>query len=341
MDAAAAAAPEQPPRDQKRHNGVPVLAASAVLVLSALGWQLMGAGVVVHFLVLLSGIAIGALFRQGSVDRDGAADEAAAAAAAAAGSRTSGSGSIASDGSPANSNNGAATPASGQEESLTPSFLSNTAATGGLSSTTPRATASSPLHWVGETMEGSINWLCGNNGNGRKASSTAQDNGRGSIGGRRRSRSTGGGSPSSPAGGDEIVTARSAATSPARPGVRRAECDALPALGAGIPQEKQGQAPPPPARSRLWSRTFGAAGSGVMPTAEGFPTDAYDGDDSVEDDEGGTDGDDSSLRLRGAAGMGDWLVGAGLGDTRYERDKCTAACVDACTVRLNVLNNNV
>ena len=337
MDAVAASASEQQPaRDQKRHNGIPVLAASMVLVLSALGWQLMGAGVVVHFLVLLSGIAIGALFRKSAVDRrDSAADRAAATAAAAAGARTT-AGAIAGDGTPASSNDGGlATLASGQE-SLIPSLLSNTATTGGVSSAGGATAASSPLNWVGETMEGSINWLCGNNNNnnnGRK-SSAEQSNGRRATavrGNRRRSRSTGGGgaaSPTSPSA-DGTGMARSAATSPARgaAGPRRAaEADALPALGAGlVPQEQQGLAPAAPARSRLWSRTFGGgAGGGTQqqqqqqqPTAEGF-ADAYDGDDSVEDDDdGGTDGDES-LRLRGVAagGVGDWLVGAGLGDTR-------------------------
>lgn len=317
MDATSAS--EQPASDQKKHNGIPVLAASVVLVFSALGWQLMGAGVVVHFLVLLSGIAIGALFRQSAVRRDAAADRATAATATAAAARTIAAGATASDVPPANGNDGGLpTPASGQE-SLIPSFLSNAALTCGMSSTA----GASPLHWVGETMEGSINWLCGNNndGNGRKTAAAEQSNGRGSTEGRRRSRSTGGGSPSIAAVDETAaVLARSAATSPARAGgVRRAGSDAaLPALGAGIPQEQQGQAPPP-ARSRLWSRTFGAAGSGVQPPPEGFGKDAYDGDDSVEeedDGEGGTDGDEESLRLRGAAGMGDWLVGAGLGDTR-------------------------
>lgn len=341
MDAASASAPQQPAREHKRHNGTPVLAVSSVLVLSALGWQLMGAGVVVHFLVLLSGIAIGALFRQSAFDRrHGASDRAtapvAATAAAAAAAAAGDSGASAGEGTPVSSNGGGpASPPSGQQESLIPSLLLNTttATGGGGVSSAAGATASFPLHWVGETMEGSINWLCGN-GNGRKTATAAEaaeqsNGGRSSVGGRRRSRSTGGASPTTSRAAAAVApaTARSAATSPARDGaLRRAETDTLlPArrggAGGAIPQEQQQEQAPPPPRSRLWSRTFGvaAAGSGMQqqqPTAEGFATDAYDGDDSVEDNE--TDGDESSLRSRGAAaGVGDWLVGAGLGDTRY------------------------
>lgn len=332
MDDTAASTSEQPPaRDQKRHNGIPVLAASVVLVGSALGWQLMGAGVVVHFLVLLSGIAIGTLFRQGSVDRAGAAER--ATAAAAAGGRASATGAASVDGTPASGNDGGlATPAGGQHESPVPSFLSNTETGGGFSSAAAGgATPSSPLHWVGETMEGSINWLRGNKninnsiGNGRKTSAAQSRNGRRpTTGNRRRSTSTGGATPTSPTADETVMAVRSAATSPTPAAARRAEADALPPLDAGVPQEQQGQVPPPPARSRLWSRTFGGgggSGSGTVqqqqqrPTGEGFGTDAYDGDDSVEDDDG-TDGEES-LQLRGAsAGVGDWLVGAGLGDTR-------------------------
>lgn len=315
-----ASASEQPARDQKRHNGIPVLAASIVLVVLALGWKLMGAGVVVHFVVLLIGITIGAAsFRQSAVGRDGVAEIATTAAAGAAGVMTIDNGAGAGDGAPVSSNDCVQDTPAGGQESLILSFLANTATTISGASSAGGAPAS-PLHWVGETMEGSINWLCGNNGNGRRTAAAAaaaeHSNGRGSaVGGRRRSRSTGGGLPTGPAGSEQdtavaAVVARSAATSPAR----RAETGALPPLGAGIPQ--QGQAP---ARSRLWSRTFGrGAGTGVQqpPLAEGSATDARDGDDSSSvdgDDEGGTDEDESS-RLRG--GAGDWLVGTGLGDTR-------------------------
>ena len=235
---------------EKKHNGIAVLAACAALVGSAMGWQLIGAGVVVHLVVLIFGVLLGALFRH-------VPDGHAAAA-------TSRGDAVADDIAPimSGSDGGPAT-ASADEEHLVPSsYLSNGGASSGGSSSGSSAGATStspPLHWVG-------------------GEATPP--------------------PPTPAG------------------LRTAEFYAPPQLGAGIPRRTQ-QVRRPLARSRACSRRTplgGAGGGSAQATAReagGRAVDAYDGDDSVEDEGEGTD----DSRLRGSAGAADWLVGAGFGDT--------------------------
>lgn len=182
----------------------------------------------------------------------------------------------------------------------------------------------SPIHWVGETVEGSLNWLRG----GVAASSS-----NGAVG-RRRSRSMGG--PLLLGTEGTVSGAGSAATSPGgsigrgggnaspasgrRIGFGRAAAEAalgraLPVLGAGIPQ---GQL----ARARAWSRTFGSGGQQGLSSPPavaragargggGLAIDAYDGDGSMDGDGGRGGGGDRGMRAGG-----DWLVGAGMGDER-------------------------
>ncbi|CAM9416584.1 unnamed protein product, partial [Scytosiphon promiscuus] len=208
--------------------------------------------------------------------------------------------------------------------SIVPSLLG-----GGGSSSGP---AASPLHWVGETVEGSFNWLRGNHGGECGATAEQQSgNAQGSTGDqrrrRRRTRSTDrNGALTLPASASDpdaegSAFSSSAATTPTAAGAAARfgteSTGGLPPLGEGIPHGQEAQQQPS-ARARAWSRTFGLAGGGGQAAAAGSATtaadalsmDAYDGDESVDD------GEESAL-LRGAtrAGAGDWMVGAGLGDT--------------------------
>lgn len=296
------AADETASAREKRHNGIPVLAASVILVVSAIGWKLIGAGVVVHFVVLMSGVLLGVLFQQRSPHHVPAGH--AAAATAPGGARRGAADVVAGVSAPASSNDSGLTASADGQEPLDPPVGG-----GGGGGSSTGATAS-PLNWVGETVEGSINWLRGSNNTGGRrpaaaaAAAAAEQSGwaPSSGGSRRRSRSTSLLSNAAAAGSaDDTPVTRSAATSPTP--------DALPHLGAGIPQ---GQ---PAARLRVWSRTFGAGAQAQAAAAAG---DAYDDDESVEDGEDGedvtADGGESS-RVGGSAGA-DWLVGTGLGDTR-------------------------
>eukprot|EP00904_Undaria_pinnatifida_P007547 jgi/Undpi1/3922/HiC_scaffold_16.g07290.m1 len=241
----------------------------AVLAASALAWHLMGAGIVMHFFVLLNYLAA-------NIDAGG-------------------SGSV-------------------------PSQLHS-------------SRTASPIHWVGETVEGSLNWLRG----GVAASSS-----NGAVG-RRRSRSMGG--PLLLGTEGTVSGAGSAATSPGgsigrgggnaspasgrRIGFGRAAAEAalgraLPVLGAGIPQ---GQL----ARARAWSRTFGSGGQQGLSSPPavaragargggGLAIDAYDGDGSMDGDGGRGGGGDRGMRAGG-----DWLVGAGMGDESESGSLSSAA----------------
>ncbi|CAM9416658.1 unnamed protein product, partial [Scytosiphon promiscuus] len=70
---------------ERGHNGTPVLLVSIVLVISAFAWQLIGAGALVHMLVLALGILVGAFFhpRPPASTADGPATQATAAETAA------------------------------------------------------------------------------------------------------------------------------------------------------------------------------------------------------------------------------------------------------------------
>ncbi len=304
------AADEATPAGEKRHNGVPVLAASVILLASAIGWKLIGAGVVVHFVVLMLGVLLGVLFQQRNPHHVPAGHAAAAAAAMPGGTRRGTADAVAGGIAPETSNDSGLTASADGQEPFVPAGGGGGGG-GGRGGASTGATAS-PLHWVGETVEGSINWLRGgSNAGGRRSAGTAtaaeQSGWAPSAGGRRRSRSTSLLSNAAGAGADDDTpVSRSAATSPTP--------DALPHLGAGIPQ---GQ---PTARSRVWSRTFGAgaptqaAAAASAAAGEGLGLDAYDDEDSANEGDGTDDGDESS-RLRGSMGA-EWLVGAGLGDTR-------------------------
>lgn len=189
------------------------------------------------------------------------------------------------------------------------------------------ATAS-PLSWVSGTVGGSISWLRGSNCN--NVSDGGGRPGHVAPAGRRRSSSQGG-----PRVSVELDAAPSAATTPGGSGNTNSNNnnsnsasspngfsvgfrrEALPALGAGIPQGRSQQpavvassAATVPARLRAWSRTFGGGSGGGddgAPAEAGhfLGMDAYDGDDSVENED-----------ENGSAGRGDWMVGAGPGDDR-------------------------
>ncbi|CAM9259152.1 unnamed protein product, partial [Ectocarpus sp. 6 AP-2014] len=194
------------------------------------------------------------------------------------------------------------------------SIPSSINASGGSFCPTRAATAASPLHWVGETMEGSINWLRGNNGC-RAAAAERGSESAGTVGNRRRTRSAGGSSlrrRASGGGGGGGGTSASAATSPTTGispvgfGSRAAAASsALPPLGAGIPHAQQERQQ----RSRVWSRTYGGVAGGKATAAAAVASNGFD-DDSSMDDEAAARRTGDELR-----GGGDWLVGAGLGDT--------------------------
>ena len=308
-----------------------VVALAAVLAASALAWQLMGASVVVHFLVLLCYgfvfLSLGAFLvrpatTKQAVPKDPPASPSSPLEVSASSSRGDGSigGGGAGDGSRGGGNDDAA-------GNCLVSANNGDAVGGstGVPSQVHSSRTASPMHWVGETVEGSLNWLRG--GVGASGSNGA--------GGRRRSRSMGGplllgtegtvsgaGSAATSPGGSMGRGGNASPTSGMRIGFGRAAAEAalgraLPALGAGIPQ---GQL----ARARAWSRTFGSGGQGsplpLMAAAAGgsggLAIDAYDGDDSVDGDGGdGGGGDRGMMRAGGGAG-GDWLVGAGMGDER-------------------------
>lgn len=318
--------PDISSRDERkkktRHNGVPVVAASVVLVVSAFVWNLLGAGAAVHLLVLVLGILLGALFQKSSSLVDSGPTQGAAAAAesegrgtasdaAAAGRAIGNGGSL-----PAAANGQQAHPhTNGSSNSSSSRVPSSINASGGSSCPTRAATAASPLHWVGETMEGSINWLRGNNGC-RAAAAERGSEAAEIVGNRRRTRSAGGSSlrrRASGGGGGGGGTSASAATSPTTGisplgfGSRAAAASsALPPLGAGIPHAQQERQQ----RSRVWSRTYGGGGGGNATAAAAVASNGFDDDSSMDDEAAaGRTGDE----LRGG---GDWLVGAGLGDTR-------------------------
>lgn len=325
-----------------RHNGTPVLVVSVVLVVSAFAWQLIGAGVLVHILVLALGILVGALFHPRPTPADGPAAARATAAETAAG-RSTHAGAPSRSGTPANGTDSPAAAAAAAAvdsriEPLPPTIYTGGSIVpslfgggGGASFSGPAA--ASPLHWVGETVEGSINWLRGSNNNNSNngecgnvaAGQQGSSNGHGATGDRRRRRrsrgSAGGGGASDPDGEAGGAFSSSGPTTPTTGAAARFGTGALPPLGEGIPHaQQQQQQQQPPTRARAWSRTLGLAGNGGQAAAtatagDALSMDAYDGDDSV--DEG--DEDEAGL-LRGAVGAGaeDWMVGAGLGDTRWE-----------------------
>ncbi|CAM9656128.1 unnamed protein product, partial [Ectocarpus sp. 13 AM-2016] len=302
--------PDSSSRDERkkktRHNGVPVVAASVVLVGSVFVWKLLGAGAALHLLVLVLGILLGALFQKSSsfVDggptqraaeaegRGGTDSDAAAAAAAAAATSTSAAGgrAIGNGGSPSAAVNGqqAHPHTNGSSSSRVPSSVN---ASGGSSCPARAATASSPLHWVGETMEGSINWLRGNNGCTEAAAEGGGGSAGGTVGNRRRTRSAGGSSLRRRASGDGGGgggggTSASAATSPTTGisplgfGSRTvaAASSALPPLGAGIPHARQERQQ----RSSVWSRTYGGGGGNA--TAAAVASSGFDDDSSMDDE---------------------------------------------------------
>ncbi|CAN0223920.1 unnamed protein product, partial [Ectocarpus sp. 12 AP-2014] len=294
------------PKKKTRHNGVPVVAASVVLVVSAFVWKLLGAGAALHLLVLVLGILLGVLFQKSSSFVDGGPTQRAAqaegrgtdsdAAAAATGTGAAGGRAIGNGGSLSAADNGqqahphtnGSSSNSSSSSSRVPSSINPS---GGSFCQTRAAAASSPLHWVGETMEGSINWLRGNNGCRAAAAERVSESAGGTVGNRRRTRSAGGSSLRRRASGDGGGgggggTSASAATSPTTGisplgfGSRAvaAAASALPPLGAGIPHARQERQQ----RSRVWSRTYGGGGGNA--TAAAVASSGFDDDSRMEDE---------------------------------------------------------
>ncbi|CAN0125188.1 unnamed protein product, partial [Ectocarpus sp. 12 AP-2014] len=295
--------PDSSSRDERkkktRHNGVPVVATSVVLVASAFVWKLLGAGAALHLLVLVLGILLGVLFQKSSSFVDGGPTQRAAeaegrgtdsdAAAAATGAGAAGGRAIGNGGSPSDAANGqqAHPHTDGSSSSRVPSSINPS---GGSSCPARAATASSPLYWVGETMEGSINWLRGNNGCTAAAAERGSESAGGTVGNRRRTRSAGGSSlrrrASGDGGGGGGGTSASAATSPTTGisplgfGSRAvaAASSALPPLGAGIPHARQERQQ----RSRVWSMTYGGGDGGGTATAAAVASSGFDDDSSMD-----------------------------------------------------------
>lgn len=268
-----------------------ILASVAVVAMATLAFQLIGTSVVAHFVVLLF---YGAVFCAMGVLLGSPAAPAPTPAAALI---------APSDTDRRSANNNGSVPnglAASRESAPAPVPLA------------------SPLNWVGETVEGSINWLrFGGDASGVESRAGPRD-GRLAVPARARSASAGG--PLLSAAGNEGGGGGSAMSSPNVGGGRggggandaspsgfprgfgraaaEAALGALPALGAGIPQG---------ARSRVWSRTFGG---GVGGSTVGGDDDESEGEDGAG---AGTSVEDSSVVDRAG---GDWIVGAGTVDGR-------------------------
>lgn len=316
-------------RKRKMAAGSSLLVASvAIVATSALACQLMGRGVIVHFLVLMCYgavfLSLGAFLVRPAPPpppppprQTGALGDHHPATAGASAFPLRG------DGRPPRSASGTRNTTRGARNGLAVVNREGSSSSVFHSSS---ATAS-PLSWVGETVEGSINWLRGNSG----------------VNERRRGRSRAGRRRSKSAGGALLGTERhidggeSAATSPGGVGgngggaatdnnasspngfpmgfgrvAAGGALGALPTLGAGIPQ---GQL----ARSRVWSRTFGSGGQATSATGRegaGATSNDHGGDESVD-----TGPDGETGRGGGVGAPGDWLVGASLGDDRCVRER--------------------
>lgn len=269
-----------------------ILASFAVVAMATLAFQLIGTSVVAHFVVLfLYGAvfcAMGAFLVRPAVPQP---TPATTLFPCEAGRRRV-----------ANNRNGSVTNGFAAGRDSPPFSLS----------------PASPLNWVGETVEGSINWI-------RFGSSSGAESRAGPRGGRAlpaRTRSASAGGPVLSAAGNEggggggamsslnvggAHSANDASPTGFPRGFGRAAAEAalgaLPALGAGIPQG---------ARSRVWSRTLGSGGG----SAVGGDDDESDGEDDIAGAGASVEGSSVANYDAGGGAGGDWMVGAGTVDGR-------------------------
>lgn len=181
--------------EKKKQGGTSVIVASAaVLIVSALAFGLIGTGDIAHFVLLVcygaASLSLGAYLVRPTAPEssNGAVTETPADAASAL------------DGSPALDVGGASRI----------SAPNGHGAVGYNTAMMCSSTSASPLHWVGETVEGSLSWLVGN----RQRSSSAG----GALQGNERGHGGSGSTVSSPgAGGDRTRVATAGARSGALP----------------------------------------------------------------------------------------------------------------------------
>lgn len=184
-----------PAATEKNQGGTSVIVASAVvLIISALAFGLIGTGDIGHFVLLVFygavSLSLGAFLVRPTVPESshGAVTETPADAASAL------------DGSPAVDVGGV----------LRVSALNGHGAVGYNTAMMSSSTSASPLHWVGETVEGSLSWLVGN----RQRSISAG----GALQGSERGHGGSGSAASSPgAGGDRIRAVTTGSRSGALP----------------------------------------------------------------------------------------------------------------------------
>lgn len=315
---------------ENRKIGPKVVAAFTVFAASYVAFELIGKGVVVHFLVLVlyGGVflTLGAVFlgkqQEGSSSLRGegtSGNLATNGTALAVNARAAEAGAPALEGTAG----GPAVSPKGDPAALAEPPLYSSSP----SSSQRQQRLSTSLNWVGETVEGSVNWLRGGGYNSGGSYNSGGGGRHRRQHPRERSRSDGGGAGvrgNAPSAGGESNGGDSAATSPGGAGLESGTD-----YGAGYPILGLGRAAAATAeaaightqrqlgRARGWSRTFGAAGvGGAADGSVGGGVAVLEDDDdgsSLDDnpvDDGTNDGDGSR------AGAADWMVGVGMGDER-------------------------
>lgn len=280
-----------------------------VVLTSTLAFQLNGKSILVHFVVLLAYgalfCAVGAIFfgkQQEGDNRNSNNINMTMAAVGIAGGFRATNGATAAAAAPAENGH------TSQQQALP-----NSSNRG--NNTQPTAGSGSTFNWVGETVEGSVNWLRGaggyaSNSGAGSGGASPQISSRGT---RERSSSDGSAGIVGSWGADIGNGGGSAATSPGgRVGSGGGYGSSEP--GAGFPIIGFGRAAAATAeaafghtqrhlrRARGWSRTLGGGG--------GRNGSVVDGDD------GGSSGDDMDAGDEAAGGGAEWMVGVGMGDGR-------------------------
>lgn len=313
-----------------KENGKPLLlAAFAIVASAALAFQLMGTGVVVHFLLL---VCYGAVFLSlgaflvRPLPRPDATSSALGDNVTTIYPAPPGSGVSADSVTGRSGNDGRAVRPTAATVVVSNGEGSNVASSASSMRSSSCSTTPSPLNWVGETVGGSISWLRGSQG--IWSSHKSVDSSR-TLGRRRRSMSTGtavlgveggeggdGSNATTPP--DEAADAAavggvafgaSNASSWRRGAAPDSLFGAMPALGAGILQGQN-------ARAHVHSRNFGpGGGQGSGVGGGGLGSGVFNGD-------GSRGSEDDGQRSR----RGDWMIG--MGEERCAALLCvTLRCV--------------
>ena len=216
-----------------------LLASAAIVTISALAFGLIGSGVIGHFVLLVfygaAALALGAFLVRPTLPKS--LREADPVSASAVSSTLDGSFAVGTGG-------------------VSRSGASNGPESRRQGATTASSKTASPLDWVGETVEGSLSWLVGNN----------------LVGNRRRSKSAGG----ALLGGERDYGGGGSPASSPGAGGRRDRKSTFGRLGRAALGDHQ------PGVSRVWPR-IGSGGRAVTPGDNARVLDGHEGVGAVAD----------------------------------------------------------